>query len=476
MARSDTHFSLYGWLVALWICLVAFQYGYHISVLNQIQTVLACPTTSIPKSYGLSTCIPMTEFQFGVVTSLYTVGGLFGSLYSSIPMNKSGRSGAARLGIAAIAIGSGIMGVANSIVVMGFGRFIVGVGCGISICVAPVYLAECSPPGIVHSVGVLVQLGIVFGIMITQALGLSFASPETWRFVLFFSFILGVVQYLAGFLIVESPVWLSEKGYLEKRKSALEKLFASSGSLEGPEDHDPLLPGTYEDTERASPSSRRRSRSRSLDGSHQEPITLLQLFGSHELRKPMFIVTLAMITQQLSGINAVLYYSNTILGRSLPGVGPYVSLGITVFNAIMTFPPIFLIGRLGRRKLLILSSLGMIVSSVLVGVGLDANFATLASITVITFVMSFAIGLGPVPFVMIPEVSPPQAVSTLSSLALACNWIANGLVALMFLPVRRLLSGGDENKQGRVFYLFSSLLAICTLVLIRLYREGSRSW
>lgn len=70
---------------------------------------------------------------------------------------------------------------------------------------------------------------------------------------------------------------------------------------------------------------------------------MLQLLRVPEMRIPLLVMTFAMAAQQFSGINAVLYYSNKILGKALPAFAPYVSLGITVVNAAMTFPPIFLI-------------------------------------------------------------------------------------------------------------------------------------
>lgn len=165
----------------------------------------------------------------------------------------------------------------------------------------------------------------------------------------------------------------------------------------------------------------------------------------------------------------VLYYSNEILSKSLPEWGPYVSLGITVVNVVMTFPPIILIERVGRKSLLTLSTLGAVASLVAVGYGLDSGFHTIASIATLTFVMSFAIGLGPIPFVMIPEVSPPSAVSALSSMALSLNWIANFLVGLIFLPLRSFLSDDDPTKQGRVFYVFAMVLLAATFSLSKVY-------
>lgn len=82
----------------------------------------------------------------------------------------------------------------------------------------------------------------------------------------------------------------------------------------------------------------------------------------------------------------VLYYSNDILSKALPELGPYISLGITVVNVIMTFPPIFLIERLGRRTLMYGSALGAVLSLLAVGYGLDRNLVTLASLAILTFV------------------------------------------------------------------------------------------
>jgi len=154
-----------------------------------------------------------------------------------------------------------------------------------------------------------------------------------------------------------------------------------------------------------------------------------------------------------SGINAVLYYSNDILSKSLPDLGPYVSVGITVINVIMTFPPIVLIEVL--QNILSLQSgsdlsleNGQKISLAAICCGFCAliGYSWVQSgrwcfyivqcgnhyirhvshrvpynLLSLTCDRSFAVGLGPIPFVMIPEVSPPQAVSALSSIALSLN-------------------------------------------------------
>ncbi|KAJ3553577.1 hypothetical protein NM688_g3534 [Phlebia brevispora] len=473
MADNPHAFTSYGWIVCLWVLIVSFQYGYHISSLNQIQAVLTCRAhgdadetfaQDIPRHYGLPTCISMSDATFSVVTAVYTVGGFLGSFFAGGVMDRWGRKGAVRASAIMVIIGSGIMGIASSLSPLIFGRVLVGVGAGVGLCVGPIFLAEIAPTRIQGAVGVLTQFAIVIGIMITQAMGLQLATPYHWRLVLLFSAALSAFQFLLSPVIVESPTWLHRHGLLQDKAAAARKLWdignASSVDIPSEGSRDPLLGNDEEDPEDQGKAPEE----------HQAAISLPQLLTAPELRKPLIIVCFSMLCQQLSGVNAVLYYSNDILSKALPDLGPYISLGITIVNVIMTFPPIFLIERLGRKTLLALSATGALLSLVGVGYGLDSGLVAVASVTILTFVASFAIGIGPVPFVMIPEVSPLHAVSALSSVGLSLNWVANFLVGLVFLPLRNLLAQGDPMKEGRIFYLFAAMLAFCTVVLFKFYR------
>ncbi|KAF9532430.1 general substrate transporter [Crepidotus variabilis] len=455
-STNGSTFTTYGWAVCLWGLINSFQYGYHISVLNQIQAVLTCEDQRTnpglaPSFLNPSTCIEMSGFVFSFVTAVFTIGGLTGSLVANLVMDSKGRRGTHRICAFFVVTGNVFMGFGSSIFSLSLGRFLIGVASGLGLCVTPIYLAEIAPSSISGSVGVLAQMSIVIGIMVTQSIGLNLATPETWRYVFLVSFAISAVQLVAAPAIVESPSFLLTQSRQEDQKNAARRLWGGTYlplSDEEPESEEPRTPNT---TQRGT-------------------ITVPEVFRRPELRGPLLVVCFAMLSQQLSGINAVLYYSNSILSKALPDFGPYVSLGITIVNTIMTFPPIFLIEKLGRKPILLLSALGSIVSLILLGYGLDSNASKLASVTIVTFVMSFAFGLGPIPFVMIPEVSPPYAVSALSSIALSLNWIANFSVGLAFLPIQNLLSGGDQLKEGRVFYLFVTLFGICVVTLFRLYR------
>ncbi|KIM48995.1 hypothetical protein M413DRAFT_92306 [Hebeloma cylindrosporum] len=459
MARlNGSSFTHYGWAVCLWSLVVVFQYGYHISVLNQIQAVLTCksiapePLLATAFSPTFVDCIPMSDVTFSILTSIFTVGGLAGSLVANLVMDRWGRRGANRICAIIIGIGAALMGLTNSLFLLLLGRVLTGIGSGIGLCVAPIHLAEIAPSRISGSVGILTQLSIVSGIMLTQVAGINLATTSHWRYVFFISSCLALFQLLFASKIVESPPFLLHKNRMEDHKIARRRLWGDTVLSLASEES---LLNDPEDL-RAEPS--------------EENVSVPRLFAVNELRKPLMVVSFAMLAQQICGINAVLYYSNDILAKSLPEFGAYISLGITVINVIMTFPPIFLIERLGRRSLLLISSIGAMLSLSVLGYGLNSGASTLSSIAIVIFVMSFATGLGPIPFVMIPEVSPPHAVSALSSVALSLNWIANFSVALTFLPIRNFLSGGDQYKEGLVFYVFVVIFALSVFLLFRVYK------
>jgi len=457
MSTSKSTFTLYGWLVCNWVLVVSFQYGYHISALNQIQAILTCRAAPPLISHGLPTCIPMTDATFSFVTSVFTVGGFLGSSTASIVMERHGRKAALQVSGLFVAVGSSLMAIAPSTFLLLLGRFLTGCGAGIGLCAGPVFLAEIAPPNIRGSVGVLTQLAIVLGIMITQLLGMRMATPTLWRFVLFFSSAASVVQLCLGRFIVETPVWLKQHGTAEDSRAVRRFLFQEQDFSDHLED--PLLDEIPQRSQHE------------LDG-HQgtTTVSVLDLWRNVEFHRPLLVVSSAMISQQVSGINAILYYSNDILSRVLSDAGPYVSLGITFVNTLMTFPPIILVDRVGRKPLLLASVVGALASLVLTGFSLNSGMMVISSASILIFVMSFAVGLGPVPFVIISEVAPSPAVSALSSVALSLNWIANFIVGLAFLPLRNKLSGGDATKEGRVFYVFAGVLFLFSSILFRSYR------
>ncbi|KAL5635193.1 hypothetical protein ACGC1H_003031 [Rhizoctonia solani] len=454
-----------------WVVVCAFQHGYHIAALNQISDVLSCKISNDPKvttDGWLSLCVPMTEAQFGVVTAAFTVGGFAGSLCADRFLNK-GRKHAVSWHAALLIVGTLLMGLANSITVLVLGRLVIGFACGIGICTVPIYLSEVSPPAIQGRIGVLNQLGIVFGIFGTSILGLYLASPSVWRWVILTSGIISAAQLVWGLFVVESPSWLRAQGRTEEATHVASRLWHVTRVI-SQDESEALL---QSEVEAHGPDR--------VEGDDRPAINVPTLLASSDLHGPMAIGLVAMFVQQASGINAVMYYSNNILSRVVPReAAAYTSLGITVLNAIMTFPAIFLVDRLGRKRLFMASIIGAIVSNAILGFALDSGITTLSSVAVLGFIASFAVGLGPVPFVMISELTPYYAVSAMSSLSLAVNWSTNFLIGIAFLPLRNFLaklSFGDAvpegSGEGRIFYVFVIVMIICTSYLSKAWKPNA---
>ncbi|KAF9560421.1 general substrate transporter [Agrocybe pediades] len=476
-------FTLYGWLVCVWALITPFQHGYHTSVLNQVEDVLTCKQTSRSniQSISLPECIPMTDVTFSLITSIYTIGGLTGSLLAKYVMDRTGRRGANCIGAFLVVVGTTVMALAGNVASLLAGRFLIGVASGLGLCVTPIYLSEISPEKISGKIGMFTQLSIVIGIMVTEVVGLglvgpsktqsllnlnfssaSISPPSTWRYVFLPSSALSALQLLVSITIVESP------SFLLKSRTQSEDEIPDPDSASATEESPLLL---------------NRDDARSHEGAETEPspteekLSVRQLLKQKDLRNPLSIVCLAMIAQQVSGINPVLYYSNDILSKSLPTLSAYVSLGITVLNALVTVPAVLLVEKLGRKKLLAISTAGALLSLAVLGYSLDSaqngTARIISSVAIIMFVISFAFGMGPVPFVLIPEVSPANAISALSSVGLSISWITNCLVGFAFLPLRNWLSGGEASKEGRVFYVIVVLLAVPAGMLFRVYKPSN---
>ncbi len=128
--------------------------------------------------------------------------------------------------------------------------------------------------------------------------------------------------------------------------------------------------------------------------------------------------------------------------------------------------------RIGRKRIIQYSLLGMILSSILLYYGLDNHHPLLSSISILLFVASFASGLGPVPFLLISELVPPQAIPATASLALSISWIMSFGIASAFLPLRNALAKGEGEGEGNVFLIFVGCQVTALVVISRfLYRK-----
>ncbi|EPQ28802.1 uncharacterized protein PFL1_03605 [Pseudozyma flocculosa PF-1] len=490
-SRTTPRFTL----VLLWILASAYTYGFGISELNPLQPILTCQLNHTSSQATLpslahppSGCIPLTESQFGLITSLFTLGGLASSLSISAIANSRGWGRRTSITLSAFfgLVGSIVLTSARSVAPLAIGRLFQGLGSGIGVVVVPIYINEISPASLQGSNGVLNQLSIVVGIFTAQALGASPLGSDgnTWRWIPATSALISATQLLAGFVVaVESPGWLQGEGRKsgsDQQADEVRRLLWSAKELDA----------HREDTgRRTAPSGAEAEADADADvderqglladgsgsGQHSahSSVSLREIFTDPAIRPGTLMVVFTQLAQQLSGVNAVLYYSTGILSTILPSLAGSIGILITVINMLMTFPPILLISedRLGRRNLMVLSAAVMSVSSLLLGVAIVYDIAILSAVCIVVMVAGFSVGLGPIPFVILPELVPSRAVSTTTSLGLSLNWSGNFLIGAAFLPLKNFLAGFDHRHTGgAVFWLFTLSNAVTALVVARFYR------
>ncbi|KAF9166260.1 hypothetical protein BGX21_006585 [Mortierella sp. AD011] len=515
---------------ALAIVLGSFQYGHHIGELNSPQKVITtCPEPSFPNpatlgNYlddyvetdgSLPSCIPMTNAEWSVLVATLTLGGLVGALFVGAKLaDRWGRRNAMMINNASLSIGSIVMGFASSYTAMLVGRFFVGVGCGVVTVIVPMYLAEISPPELrgslghvsstitstIAGAGVMNQLGIVVGILFAQVLGLYLSTPTEWRIIILSGAALSILQLLMLPFCVESPRFLLlQPGSAAKAKRALQILrgrqdvtkeirdwtrqddraIAEEESQLGtsPLLNDPseslLVGGAGGQGEDEQPLQPRAFNARNSG----HAISMAEFVSMPRFRRPILILLLVQLSQQLSGINGVIFYSTAIMSQILPSSGAMITVYISIVNTIMTLIAAYLMDRANRRTLLLTSGVTMAASSFLLATSLNYEIPMLSAFSIIAFVASFAIGLGPIPFLIIPEVVDTTAVASASAFALSVNFTSNFIVSAMFLKLQ-------EWWGGNVFYLFFACLAALTIGMNKIIpetkgktpEEVARSW
>ena len=166
----------------------------------------------------------MTSAQFAIVSSIYTVGGLFGALTSGPLATKYGRVLPMRLGALFFIVGPILSSLAPSIPVISLGRFISGIGAGAAIVVVPIYISEISPKESKGLFGALTQITINVGILISQVLGYFLSYGDMWRVVLGVAGGIAVAQGLGLVAVCESPEWLVARGNKGKAKKILGRI------------------------------------------------------------------------------------------------------------------------------------------------------------------------------------------------------------------------------------------------------------
>lgn len=177
---------------------------------------------------------------------------------------------------------------------------------------------------------------------------------------------------------------------------------------------------------------------------------MLRALTNPNYRPAVIAVVAVMVAQQLTGINSIIMYSVSLLSALLPTRAALLTVFISAINIIVTIACAPLSDKIGRKACLLLSIAGMGISSILLAVGLSNSIPPLGAGASLLFVISFAVGLGPVPFILANELVGPEAVGATQSWALGANWVATFVVSQFFPILNKAL-----GEKGRVYYVFA---------------------
>jgi len=408
-------------LWSLTAALAGFLFGFDTVVISGAEK-------TIQSLWGLSPGV----HGFAMASALY--GTVAGSLLGSWPADRFGRK-ATLLWIGQLyiigAVGSGL---AQNVEVFAAARFIGGLGIGISTVVAPMYIAEIAPSKQRGRLAGMFQFNIVFGILVafvSNAL-LAGIGEHAWRWMLGVAAFPSLLYALSCYALPESPRWLlSRKGNRETGMQVLHQIQPEASAPEISAQADEIIAASTEQ----------------VSSGH---------FWTRRLRKPIMLAILIAFFNQLSGINAILYFAPRIF--ELTGLAAKTALlqsvGIGLTNLVFTFVGLWLIDRLGRRTLLYIGSVGYIASLSLVAWGFFTEHYSIVPACIFAFIAAHAIGQGAVIWVFISEIFPNRHRAEGQSLGSFTHWIFAALLTTFFPKMISSL------QPGYVFSFFAGMMCL----------------
>lgn len=421
----------------------SFQFGYNTGVINAPEAIikdflnytLEERLEDVPSTTLLTTL-------WSLSVAIFSVGGMMGSFSVGLFVNRFGRRNSMLI-VNLLAIAGGcLMGfckMAESIEMLILGRLIIGLFCGLCTGFVPMYIGEVSPTALRGAFGTLNQLGIVIGILVAQIFGLEFilGSEKLWPVLLGLTIIPAILQSIALPFCPESPRFLLiNRKEEENAKRILQRLWGT------PDVNQDILEMKEE----------------SVRMSQEKQVSVLQLFKSPSYQQPLLISIVLQLSQQLSGINAVFYYSTGIFKEAGVEEPIYATIGAGVVNTIFTVVSLFLVERAGRRTLHMVGLGGMAVCSIIMTISLllkdDYNAMSFVCITaILIYVAFFEIGPGPIPWFIVAELFGQGPRPAAMAVAGCSNWTSNFLVGLLF-PSAAVYLG------AYVFLVFATFLII----------------
>jgi sugar porter (SP) family MFS transporter len=382
----------------------------------------------------------LSVFEHGITISIALIGTVFGSLFGSKPSDRFGRKKTLYFVAVAYLLASLGTALTHSWIFFLIFRFLGGLGVGASSVTAPIYISEVSPAERRGRLVGLFQFNVVLGILVSYLSNylISQLGDTSWRLMLGVQALPSLIFLSLIYFIPESPRWLIlKRGDTETAYSILKII-------------DPLNAGQELIAIKESGS---------LDVQDKSDSTLFSM----RYKTPVLLAIVFAFFNQVSGINAIIYYAPRIF--EMAGLGAHSSLlstvGIGAVNFIFTLLGINIIDKVGRRILMLVGSAGLIVSLLLVSYTFySESFSGFAiPVYVMVFIAFFAFSQGAVIWVFISEIFPNQVRAKGQTLGSSTHWIMAALIAFCFPYLAEKVGGGTT-------FCFFGIMMILQLIFV----------
>ncbi|GAA5795937.1 hypothetical protein HPULCUR_001302 [Helicostylum pulchrum] len=449
-------------------CIEAFCNGWVIGSPNVPGTVTHICENGLNRvtSKGLPDCLPMNTALWGFAVSSFCVGGLIAALFGGNIQEKYGRRFTMVINNMGFIVGSLLCAVSVHQAMFIIGRILCGLSCGLGSLVVPTYIGEVSTIKGRGTMGSCNQFLVVIGILLSSVIGLPLATVPLWRINYAIPAFPAIIQVLLMPTCVESPRWLVSRSRIEEARQSLQQLRGTcnidqefyeivEGQLGTKSANMLLRDGSSE--EKVVKASDDLSLPESSEGGVRPAMSMLEVIRDPVTRRIGFTVLVHHMIQQLSGMNAVMYYSTSIFKIAFDeDFAQIMAIVTTVVNFISTIAAISVIDRFGRRPLLLIAEAGTCIFSVLLVIGYKTNTPGLLVASVFLYVASFAVGIGPIPWLITSEMTPTAAASSVGAASTCINWCMNFLIGQLFPVIFAAIEGWS-------FLIFA---VICLLAFI----------
>ncbi|HWY32572.1 MAG TPA: sugar porter family MFS transporter [Candidatus Acidoferrum sp.] len=421
VARPHEKMSVHIFFWAITSALAGFLFGFDTVVISGAEQ-------HIQSLWGLSPGM----HGFAIGSALY--GTVLGSLFGGLPTDFLGRK-KTLLCIGVLYVISAVgCAFANGVGMFIAARIIGGIGIGVSTVAAPLYISEIAPPAYRGRLAGMFQFNIVFGILIALASNwmLVGVSENDWRWMLGVAAFPSIVYTVMCFAIPESPRWLiGRKGDRAAGVKVLELIQPEQTTAQIEAEADAILAASSE----------------RVSSTH---------FWTWRLRVPIVLAFLVAFFNQLSGINAILYFAPRIF--EMTGLGAKAaflqSVGIGVTNLIFTFVGLSLIDKLGRRTLLFIGSFGYILSLGLTAWAFFTQHYSIVPVCIFAFIAAHAVGQGAVIWVFISEIFPNRQRAEGQTLGSSTHWVFAALLTSFFPKMVSAFA------PGYIFLFFCGMMVL----------------